>query len=164
MAEVRTVAAGRVVSIHYTLREKDEVIDSSGGDEPMEYLHGAENIVPGLEEGLTGRSVGETLRVRVEPEKGYGRRDEQAVQQVPREAFPPDAEIEIGMQFLAEGPQGERIPVWIVAESQDEVTVDANHPLAGKVLDFEVSIAGVRDATPEELEHGHPHGDDCGHH
>lgn len=163
MADERTVAAGRVISIHYTLRERDEVIDSSGGEEPMEYLHGAENIVPGLEEQLTGRSVGETVHVRVEPAKGYGVRDPDAVQQVPREAFPPDAEIEVGMQFLAEGPEGERVPVWIVAHGHEEVTVDANHPLAGKTLDFEVSITGVREATAEELAHRHPHSGGCGH-
>jgi FKBP-type peptidyl-prolyl cis-trans isomerase SlyD len=159
-----TIEAGKVVSIHYTLTdESSEVLDTSGGSKPIDYLHGAQNIVPGLEEGLVGKRVGDTLHVRVAPDKGYGQRDERGVQKVPREVFPADAELVEGMQFLAEGPGGESIPVWVVGVEPSEITVDANHPLAGKVLDFEVTVAAVRDATAEELTHGHPHGPD-GHH
>ena len=146
-----------VVTIHYTLTDDaGEVLDNSRDSDPMVYLHGASNIIPGLEKQLTGKTAGATLKVTVSPEEGYGEHSPEAIQKVPRSAFEGVEDIQPGMQFQTEGPQGMQIIV--VAEvSEEEVTVDANHPLAGKTLHFDVSIEAVRDATPEELDHGHAH-------
>ena len=158
---------GKVVLINYTLRHTDadgEILDSSDGGEPLAYLHGAQNIVPGLEAALTGLAKGAEKQVTVTPEEGYGERDEHAIQQVPRGAFPAGAPVEVGMQFVAETPDGQPIPVTIAAVDGDTVTVDANHPLAGTTLHFSISIVDVRDATAEEKLHGHAHGPGGAHH
>ena len=146
-----------VVTIHYTLTDDSgDVLDSSKGGDPLIYLHGANNIIPGLENELAGKTAGASLKVSVKPEDGYGEHSPEAIQQVPRSAFEGIDDIQPGMQFQTEGPQG--VQVIVVAEvSDDEVTIDANHPLAGKTLHFDVSIEGVRDATPEEIDHGHAH-------
>lgn len=160
-----TITKDKVVSIHYTLRDDDgQVLDSSDARAPLDYLHGAGNIVVGLESGLNGRSSGEKLKVDVAPEHGYGVHDPRGVQRVPRQAFPDDVDLEPGMQFSAEDPEGGMATIWIVKVESDQVVIDMNHPLAGKTLHFEVSIAGVRDATKEELAHGHPHGEHGHHH
>jgi FKBP-type peptidyl-prolyl cis-trans isomerase SlyD len=153
------VGPGKVVRIHYILRsDTGEVLDSSDASEPLEYLHGANNIVPGLEAGLVGAAAGQKLRVHVPPEQGYGPRAPDAVHAFPREAFPKDMQVEVGMSFQAEGEDGQSLPVWILSVEEERVMVDFNHPLAGHTLDFEVTVDGVRDATSEELAHGHPHG------
>ncbi len=146
-----------VVTIHYTLTDDaGEVLDNSRDGDPMVYLHGASNIIPGLENELTGKTTGAALKVTVAPEDGYGEHSPEAIQKVPRSAFEGVEDIQPGMQFQTEGPQG--MQMIVVAEvSDDEVTVDANHPLAGKTLHFDVSVEGVRDATPEEIDHGHAH-------
>ena len=146
-----------VVTIHYTLTDDaGEVLDNSRDSDPMVYLHGASNIIPGLEKELTGKTAGATLKVTVSPEEGYGEHSPEAIQKVPRSAFEGVDDIQPGMQFQTEGPHG--VQIIIVTElSENEVTVDANHPLAGKTLHFDVSVEGVRDATPEELDHGHAH-------
>lgn len=160
-----TITAGKVVSIHYTLTDDDgEVLDSSKGRAPLDYLHGASNIVPGLESGLAGRHVGEAFVVDVKPEEGYGVHDPRGVQRVPRQAFPDDIDLEPGMQFSAEDQRGGQTTIWIVGVESDQIVIDMNHPLAGKTLHFQVSIAGVRDATQEEVSHGHPHGPHGHHH
>jgi FKBP-type peptidyl-prolyl cis-trans isomerase SlyD len=152
------IAHEKVVSIHYTLTNKEgTVLDSSSGSDPLAYLHGFGNIIPGLENALEGKQKGEKLAVTVEPEQGYGARDEQLVQAVPRSAFKGVEELAPGMQFQAQGPQGARLVV-VTQVAQDVVTVDANHPLAGQTLHFDVEVSEVRDATAEELEHGHVHG------
>ena len=149
-----------VATFHYTLTDASgKVIDSSAGGQPLSYLHGAGNIVPGLERELTGRSAGDKLEVTVQPEDGYGEPNPAMVQVVPRQAFQGVDDIEVGMQFQAQTPQG-ALPVVISKVEGDQVTVDANHPLAGEGLWFKCSVRGVRAATPEELDHGHPHGDD----
>jgi FKBP-type peptidyl-prolyl cis-trans isomerase SlyD len=159
------VAAGKVVGFHYTLHsDSGELIDSSDGHEPLFYIHGGGNIVTGLENALTGRKVGESLKVVVEPAEGYGERHEQGVQRVPRDAFPADLEIEVGLQFGAEGPNGEAVPVWVTAVAADAVTVDFNHPLAGQRLHFQVQLHSVRETTAEERSHGHVHGPGGHHH
>ena len=161
------IAAGMVVSLHYTLKnDAGDVLDQSDSKaEPLVYMHGAENIVPGLERKLSGRKVGDKLEVVVEPADGYGTRDPRGVQDVPREAFPPDAPIEVGASFVVETPDGQPMQLWITKLEKDTVTCDANHPLAGERLHFSVEILGVREATAEEKEHGHPHGPDGhGHH
>jgi len=146
-----------VVTIHYTLTDDaGEVLDNSRGGDPMVYLHGANNIIPGLENELTGKTTGATLKVTVSPEDGYGKHSPEAIQKVPRKAFEGVDDVKPGMQFQTESPQGTQIII-VTEVSEDEVTVDANHPLAGKTLHFDVSVEGIRDATPEELDHGHAH-------
>lgn len=161
------IADGLVVVMQYTLRDDAGlVIDASTPEEPMAYLHGAENIVPGLEQALTGKAAGWKGKVSVAPEDGYGERDpDEELDAVPRRAFPPDMELEAGMSFMAEGPDGEHAPVWIARVEGDKVFVDSQHPLAGKTLHFEVEVLSIRAATRDEQAHGHPHGPDGhGHH
>ena len=156
------IADGHVVIMQYTLRADDgEVLDASTPDDPMTYLHGAENIVPGLEKELTGKAIGFKGKVTVSPEEGYGERDEDdEPDAIPRKAFPPDMEIEPGMTFMAEGPNNEHAPIWVIGVEGDKIIVDSQHPLAGKTLHFEVEILGIRKATADEMAHGHPHGAD----
>ena len=158
------IAHEKVVSIHYTLKNGEgTVLDSSAGGQPLAYLHGFGSIIPGLENALEGKVLGEKLSVTVEPEQGYGARDERLVQAVPRSAFKGVKELAPGMQFQAQGPQGTRLVV-VTQVTEDVVTVDSNHPLAGQTLHFEVEVSEVRDATAAELEHGHVHGPGGHHH
>jgi FKBP-type peptidyl-prolyl cis-trans isomerase SlyD len=163
MADERSnlVEDGKVVSIHYTLTDDSgDVLDSSAAGQPLDYLHGAGNLIPGLESRLAGQTPGTHLNVAVPPEEAYGEHDPRAIQEVPREAFPAGVDIQPGMQFRAEGPGGETVPVWIADVTAESVTVDFNHPLAGETLHFDVTVLSVRDASTEEIEHGHPHGPD----
>ena len=158
------ISAKKVVAIEYTLTDpKGEVLDTSQGRDPLVYLHGQGNIIPGLESALEGKTAGEQLTVVVAPDKAYGVRDEAMVQSVPRASFAGIANIAPGTQFEARSPQGVRI-VTVVAVDDDNVRVDANHPLAGMTLKFEVKIVEVRDASPEEISHGHVHGPGGQHH
>ncbi len=158
------IAGDKVVTIHYTLKsDGGEVLDASAEGEPLAYLHGFGNVIPGLESALEGKSAGDKLSVTVSPEQGYGVRDEGLVQAVARSAFKGVNELAPGMRFQTGGPQGARVVV-VTQVEKDLVTVDANHPLAGQTLHFEVAIEGVRDATREELEHGHVHGAGGHHH
>ena len=151
------IANNTVVSIHYTLTSKDnEVLDSSEGQDPMNYLHGAGNIIPGLENALLGKAQGDELNVVVSPEEGYGAHDEDLLQTVPRSAFEGVEKIEVGMRFSAETDQGP-VSVIIAAVEEDTVVVDRNHPLAGEELHFAVKIVAVREASEEEIDHGHVH-------
>lgn len=153
------ISADKVVLFHYTLRnDADEVLDSSEGKDPLPYLHGHQNIVPGLESALEGLSVGDKKLVTVPPEQAYGERRDDAVQNVPLTELPEEIPREEGLQIFAEGPDGQHFPLWITAVNEDTVTLDGNHPLAGQTLHFDVFIAEVRAAEPEELEHGHVHG------
>jgi len=158
-----TISHHKVVTIDYTLKNSEgEVLDSSEGQEPLLYLHGAENIVAGLERELEGKKVGDSLVTTVSPEDGYGVRNEELVAAVPRQMFEGDMGIEVGMSFQAETDQGVQT-VNIVAVTDDEITVDGNHPLADETLHFDVTVRAVREATDEELEHGHVHTGDCEH-
>jgi FKBP-type peptidyl-prolyl cis-trans isomerase SlyD len=158
------IAKNRVVTLNYTLRdEQGTVIDSSSGREPLAYLHGKGNIIPGLEEALAGKAEGDTLDVTVAPERGYGPRDERLVQIVPRAKFGEVEGLAVGMQVRVHGQQGARI-VTVVRVDRDFVTVDGNHPLAGRTLHFSVEVTGVRKATHEEVTHGHVHGPGGHHH
>ncbi len=158
------IAQDTAVSIHYTLRDADgATLDASGSTGPLAYLHGHGNIIPGLESALEGKVVGDKFTVNVAPEQGYGVRDERLVQMVPRTRFGDSAELVAGMQFQAQSPQGPRL-VTVTRVEKDLVTVDSNHPLAGKTLTFEVDVAEVRKATRVELEHGHVHGPGGHHH
>ena len=148
----------KVVSIDYTLTgDNGKVLDSSQGREPLAYLHGAGNIIPGLESALEGKNEGDQLNVQIPPDQAYGQRDERMVQPVPRTAFQGVADIQPGMQFQANTNAGPRL-ITVVGVEGDQVTVDANHPLAGATLNFDVTIRNVRDATSEEKSHGHVHG------
>jgi FKBP-type peptidyl-prolyl cis-trans isomerase SlyD len=159
-----TIVDGKVVGIHYTLRDDaGAVLDSSSGGDPLQYLHGVGNIIPGLEAALAGRSVGEHLEVVVESEDAYGERDDGDVHVVPRSQIPAEAEVEVGMQLVARRPDGTPVPVWITAMSEESVTIDFNHPLAGRRLHFEVDVSSVREASDSEREHGHPHHPGCEH-
>ncbi|UOO88530.1 peptidylprolyl isomerase [Vitreoscilla massiliensis] len=158
-----TVENGKVVSFHYTLTNaQGDVLDQSQ-DQPMPYLHGAGNIIPGLEKELTGKKVGDKLTVKVPAAEAYGEYHEQLVNDVPREAFQGVDQIEPGMQFQANTPEGVQV-ITVKAVNGDQVTVDANHPLAGQDLNFDVEIVDVRDATEEESAHGHVHGAGGHHH
>lgn len=158
------VATGKVVTFHYTLTSASgEVIDQSDG-EPMPYLHGAGNIVPGLEREMEGKAPGAKFRSIIEPVDGYGEHDPDGEVQVPRSAFPEDAPLEAGVQFVAEQPDGDVVPLWITAVEDDAITVDKNHPLAGEQLTFDIEIVAIRDATADEKTHGHVHGTGCSHH
>lgn len=153
------IARNAIVSFDYTLTDDDgEVLDTSSGGEPLRYLHGYGQIVPGLERQLEGRMAGDSLQISVPPAEGYGEHDPAKVVTLPRANLPAGLEPEIGMQLAAEGPRGEHIPLWITDFSDDQVTVDANHPLAGRTLHFQIDVREVREATREELEHGHVHG------
>ena len=148
------ISKNTVAAIHYTLRDNEgTVIDSSEGRDPLNYLHGAGNLIPGMEEGLEGKSAGEKVNLQIEPEKGYGEKDENLIQQVPRSAFG-EQEVKPGMRFSTN--QGGVVTVTDVG--QESITVDGNHPLAGVPLNFDVEIVEVRSATEEEISHGHVHG------
>jgi len=154
----------KVVTIDYTLRDpQGTVIDTSEGNEPMPYLHGASNIIPGLEKQLAGKQAGDSVKAVIEPNDAYGPRNDEAVQDVPRSQFPPNIDIQQGMQFQANTPQGPRL-VTEIGVTDENVKIDANHPLAGVTLHFDVKIVGVRDATAEEIQHGHVHGPGGHHH
>ncbi len=152
------IAQNAVAAFHYTLTDdQDQVIDSSAGRDPLTYLHGSGQIVPGLEKQMEGRSVGDKFSVEVAPEEGYGVHHAELMQEVPRSAFQGVEDIQPGMQFQGRGPQGE-INVTVTRVENDKVFIDGNHPLAGKTLHFAIEVTDVRAASAEELEHGHVHG------
>lgn len=160
-----TIAQHKVATLHYTVVDvaSGETIDTSEGGQPMTYLHGAQNIIPGLEQALEGKNVGDAFDVTIEPADAYGEYSEDRIQQVPVQAFEGVEQVEPGMAFTAQTEHG---PVnLIVTEVNDGiVTVDANHPLAGKALAFSIKVEAVRDASEEELAHGHVHGEGGHHH
>ena len=159
-----SITRDSVVSIHYTLKNASgEVIDSSAGGEPLAYLHGHGNLIPGLERKLTGKKPGDKLQVTVPPAEGYGEYDQQLVQRVPRRALKGIAEVRVGMRLQTQDEHGPRA-VTVTQLTGDMVTLDGNHPLAGNPLHFEVEVTGVRAATAEELAHGHVHGAGGHHH
>jgi FKBP-type peptidyl-prolyl cis-trans isomerase SlyD len=159
-----SITRDSVVSIHYTLKNASgEVIDSSAGGEPLAYLHGHGNLIPGLERELTGKQPGDKLQVTVPPAEGYGEYDPQLVQRVPRRALKGISDVRVGMRLQTQGEHGPRA-VTVTQLAGDMVTLDGNHPLAGNPLHFEVEVTGVRPATAEELAHGHVHGAGGHHH
>jgi FKBP-type peptidyl-prolyl cis-trans isomerase SlyD len=159
------VRKNTVVSIDYTLTNNEgTVLDTSKGREPLAYLHGNGQIIPGLEQALEGKNSGDTLKVTIPPSQAYGEKNPQLVQTVARKMFGGVADIKPGMQFRGRTEQGEHV-VTVVGVEGDNITIDANHPLAGVELTFDVTVVEVRDATEEEIAHGHAHGPDGhGHH
>jgi FKBP-type peptidyl-prolyl cis-trans isomerase SlyD len=153
------IEKGSVVSLEYSLHLGDgEVVDASAPGQSLAYIQGEGQIVPGLERALEGLSAGDQRKVVVEPGDGYGDPDARNVQEVPRSAFPSDMQPAIGMELVAQGPQGEPVPFVVKDVGLETITIDLNHPLAGKTLHFDVTVKEVRAATSEELEHGHVHG------
>jgi len=158
------IAADRVVTIHYTLKnDQGAIIDSSAGGEPLAYIQGHGNLVAGLEKALEGQQEGAALAVVVAPQDGYGVHDAALIQRVPKRSLQGSGEIKKGMQFQARTDDGMRL-FTVTAIIGDMITLDGNHPLADQTLHFDVQIVGVRDATAEELEHGHVHGAGGHHH
>ncbi|MBI2618782.1 MAG: peptidylprolyl isomerase [Ignavibacteriales bacterium] len=152
-----TIAKNKVVTIDYTLTdEKGTIIDSSKGQEPLSYIQGQGNVIPGLENSLDGKGRGDSVKVSVPPAEAYGEWDEEKIVDLPLDRFEGAGEIKKGMQFRAQGEQGAHI-VTVTKVKEKTVTVDANHPLAGKTLNFDVTVVDVREATKEELNHGHVH-------
>jgi FKBP-type peptidyl-prolyl cis-trans isomerase SlyD len=159
------VKDGSVVSICYRLTNAaGEELDRAEKADPFFYLHGSGQIIPGLESALLGSLVGTKKQVRIEPKDAYGEVDENLVTEVSRKNFPPGQALEVGMKFAAEVEDGESVVFTITGLEGERVAIDGNHPLAGETLQFEVEVLSVRDATPEELEHGHAHGPDGHHH
>ena len=151
-----------VVKIHYKLSDDEgNTLDSSHGEEPLSYIHGYENLVPGLEKALDNKSVGESVSVSVKPAEGYGEFSSELVQEMDREAFKDVEPLEVGMEFHAQGEDGNLQHIEVKAIENDKVTIDGNHPFAGMNLNFEVEILEIREATKEEIDHGHVHD---GHH
>lgn len=147
-----------VVSMHYKLTDNDgNVIDSSEGMEPLTYLHGAGNIIPGLEKALVGKVEDHSLTVKVQPSDGYGEIMQELIQTLDKAAFQGVETVEAGMSFEAQGPDGLSKRIVVKKVEDDQITIDANHPLAGVELNFDVNIVSVREATAEEKTHGHVH-------
>lgn len=153
-----------VATIEYTLTDDAGVtIDSSKERGPLVYLHGVGGILPALEASLEGKVAGDEVKARIEPAQGYGERSEENVMNIPRTQLPAEVDIEVGMQFKTEGPNGPQV-VTVAGVEGDQVTLDGNHPLAGVTLNFEVKILEIRKATEEEVTHGHVHGEGGHHH
>jgi FKBP-type peptidyl-prolyl cis-trans isomerase SlyD len=149
-----------VVTIEYKLTVDDEVIDSSEEDGPLTYLHGYENILPGLEDELLGMQVGEQKVLVLAPEDGYGEYDEEAFMDVARDEFTEEVPLEPGVELHLTDVDGDEAYATIVEVGDETIKLDFNHPLAGKQLNFEVKVIDLRAADPEELAHGHPHSED----
>ena len=148
-----------VVTLHYTLKDNDGNIIDQSDDGSFLYLHGAMNIIPGLENALAGKSAGDEFSVTVSPEEGYGVKDPGRIQEVPKEMFDNVDEIKPGVQFHAQGPDGQAVVVTVIEVKDDAVLIDGNHALAGVDLNFSVTVVDVREATEEEISHGHVHGE-----
>jgi len=147
-----------VVTLHYTLKDNDGNVIDQSDDGSFLYLHGAMNIIPGLENALAGKSAGDEISVKVSPEEGYGEKDPQRIQEVPKEMFENADQIQPGVQFHAQSPDGQAVVVTVVEVKDDAVVIDGNHALAGMDLNFEVKVVDVREASEEEIQHGHVHG------
>lgn len=152
------IESRKVVTLHYTLTDDQGTVIDQSEDGSFVYMHGVNNIIPGLENALTGKKAGDELSVSVAPEDGYGERSDAMLQEVPKTMFEDQSQIVVGMQFHAQGPNGETLIVTVTEVGDENVTVDGNHPLAGAQLNFDVKVIDVRDATEEEADHGHAHG------
>ena len=159
------IEKNKVVSMSYCLKDtQGKELDRAEADKPLDYLHGSGNIVPGLENALEGLNVGDKKDVTVKPEDGYGEFVADLKMGIDRTAFPADQKIEPGMQFMGELSDGKKHPFNVIEVKDDKVHVDGNHPLAEQTLQFSIEIIKIREATPEELKHGHAHGEGGHHH
>ena len=150
----------KVVAIDYTLKDADGNLIDESKEGQFSYLHGASNIIPGLEQALEGKQAGDAVQVTIQPEDAYGDIDAAKIQQAPRSMFPEDVDIQPGMQFHAQTPDGQDVMVTVTQVEEEHVVIDGNHPLAGVTLNFDVTVRDVRDASAEEIEHRHVHGPD----
>lgn len=151
------IGNGSVVSMHYTLTDDDgNVLDSSAGREPLDYMQGVGNIIPGLEKQMEGKAIGDKFTAVITPEEGYGVRNDNLVQAIPMSNFQDAGQVQLGVQFQVQTQQGVRIAT-VTKIVDDSVTLDMNHPLADKTLHFDVEVMAIREATAEEKEHGHVH-------
>jgi len=148
-----------VVTLHYTLKDNDGNVIDQSDDGSFLYLHGAMNIIPGLENALAGKSAGDEFSISVTPEEGYGVKDPERIQEVPKEMFENAEEIKPGVQFHAQGPDGNAVVVTVIEVKDEAVVIDGNHALAGVDLNFAVKVVDVRKASEEEISHGHVHGE-----
>jgi FKBP-type peptidyl-prolyl cis-trans isomerase SlyD len=148
-----------VVTLEYTLRVNGEVIDTSEGNRPIEFIQGQQQIIKGLEDVLYGMSVGDSKEVMVEPDEGYGEIDPENFADIPRDQFPPEIPLEAGIELELKDQDGDLIDARIVSVDDENVHLDFNHPLAGEQLHFVVKVVGLREATEDELSHGHVHGE-----
>lgn len=151
------ITENHVVSIHYTLTNNEGMVLDKSDEQPLLYIQGLGQLIPGLEKEIEGKEKGNKFQVTVEPKDAYGERNDQMIQVVPKTEFEDSSAIEQGMQFQVEGPQGP-IVFTAIEIREEEIVLDANHPLAGETLNFDVEIADIREATKEELDHGHVHG------
>ncbi len=158
------ISKNSVVTFHYKLsKDGGELVEDSFEAEPLVYLHGHGSLIMGMEKALEGKKIGDSFSVLIQPEEGYGERHEGLIQEVPRASFEGVADVAEGMRFRAATEHGE-VPVVVTAVTEEKVVVDGNHPLAGATLDFTVEIKEVREASAEEIEHGHVHGAGGHHH
>ncbi len=157
------IAKNKVATFDYELRDELGTLLDSSEEEPLAYIHGIGQIVPGLERALEGKTEGEAVSVTLSPDDGYGERDEELILVVPRSQFERPTEVTVGLQVHVTGPDGDSV-ARVTAIEGNEVTVDANHPLAGMILAFSLTVRDVREATAEELRHGHVHGEGGHHH
>ena len=155
-----TIVDNKVVEIHYVLKDKDgDLLDSSEGEAPLAYIHGIGNIIPGLEKQLNGKKIGDKIKAIISPSDGYGVWEEKLIQKIPMSNFKDKSQVKLDAQFRVEMEDGPRIAT-ITKIENDDVTIDMNHPLAGEELHFDVEVMAIRDATEEEISHGHVHNGD----
>ena len=159
------IESNKVVTINFTLKDSDgNVLESTENKEPFSYLSGNSQILPKLEEGVNQMLIGGKKDIKIDAANAYGEYNNEAIQQINKKEFPENINLEEGMRLIANSPDGKQMPFIINKIEENEVTVDFNHPLAGKDLEFNVELIDIRDATPEELSHGHSHGTDGHHH
>lgn len=154
-----TIEEKRVVTMHYKLTDDAGLMLDESQDNPLLYIHGTNSLIPGLEKQLEGKTVGDNIIAKVPPEEGYGPIMAQLIQNLPKDTFQGVDNIEVGMEFEASNENDEKMIVRVDAVDGEEVTINGNHPLAGKTLNFDVNIIDVREASEEELGHGHVHGE-----
>jgi FKBP-type peptidyl-prolyl cis-trans isomerase SlyD len=160
-----SILTNKVISFNYTLKnDEGTILDSSANKEPLTFLSGSQQIIPKLEEALSGMIIGSKKNIKIAAADAYGEYSEDAIQKIKMDQFPKEANIEVGMTYIANSPDGKQMPFLVSEINEQDVTVDFNHPLAGKDLEFDVELLDVRDATPEEIQHGHVHGPGGHHH
>jgi FKBP-type peptidyl-prolyl cis-trans isomerase SlyD len=159
------IGINKVVTVNFTLKDQfGNIIDSTEGDAPFSYLSGHHNILPKLESEINNMLIGSKRTITVPAAEAYGEYNEDIVQVIGKDEFPPEVSLEVGMQYIASAPDGTKMPFTITEVRDEDVTIDFNHPLAGKDLTFDVELINVREATAEEISHGHVHGVDGYHH